>query len=601
MAAAAEIRGAASDVRDLTGRGVPAGVRRVERGEMRRASFAVLGCAAALALAGAAAATPAPGFTELVSLSSAGVQGDQDSEAPSISSDGRFVAFASFAENLVPGDTNLTADIFVRDRLLGTTERVSVSSRGTEGDDTSGILNLMGGPSISADGRFVAFSSMATNLVAGDRNNNPDVFVHDRATGETTRVSVATGGAEANAGGVAPSIGADGRFVAFESFADNLVPDGNFTGDVFVHDRQTGVTERISQAPDGSDANSSSFTPMLNADGRYVYFTSFASNLVPSDPDDSAVDAYLFDRQTGTTEAITSQRSTQIVHHSSAGGISGDGRYVTFTTSDTSFLAVDGNGAFEDAWRVDRVTGQYLLVGVNDAGVQGDRGTFAGDISDDGRFVVMTSQSDNLGGGTANLGRSDVFVRDVVAGTTRLVSAANDGSDGDGESGAPAMTPTGSVIAFHSRSSNFVPENQSFFANDVFVRDARPAADLSVAMTDSPDPVAVRSNLTYTVTVTNGGPAAAPGVTLTDVLPEVVFVSATPRQGTCTRAGKGRRDGTLTCDLGTLEPGASATVSIVVTPSRDGTITNTVTVRGNAPDPSSANNTATETTTVSPR
>ena len=98
---------------------------------MRRASFAVLGCAAALALAGAAAATPAPGFTELVSLSSAGVQGDQDSEAPSISSDGRFVAFASFAENLVPGDTNLTADIFVRDRLLGTTERVSVSSRGT--------------------------------------------------------------------------------------------------------------------------------------------------------------------------------------------------------------------------------------------------------------------------------------------------------------------------------------------------------------------------------------------------------------------------------------------------------------------------------------
>src|SRR5215216_1236671 len=157
---------------------------------MRIAALAALATAGALIVAGSAAALPVPGFTELVSQSSSGVEGDQDSELPAISADGRYVAFVSFAENLVPGDTNQSADVFVRDRVLGTTERVSVSSSGREADGNNGLLNLMGGPSISADGRFVAFSSDATNLVSGDRNNNPDVFVHDRVTGETTRVSV---------------------------------------------------------------------------------------------------------------------------------------------------------------------------------------------------------------------------------------------------------------------------------------------------------------------------------------------------------------------------------------------------------------------------
>src|SRR5215216_1881255 len=175
---------------------------------MRIAALAALATAGALIVAGSAAALPVPGFTELVSQSSSGVEGDQDSELPAI----------------------------------------------------------------SADGRFVAFSSEATNLVSGDRNKNPDVFVRDRQTGTTTRVSVATGGAEANAGGTAPAISRDGRFVAFESSSDNLAPDTNFTGDIYLHDRQTGTTELISKAFDGGNANSSSFSPVLNADGRFVYY-----------------------------------------------------------------------------------------------------------------------------------------------------------------------------------------------------------------------------------------------------------------------------------------------------------------------------------------
>jgi uncharacterized repeat protein (TIGR01451 family) len=568
---------------------------------MRWISLAALAIAGVFVLSGSAAALPAPGFTELVSVSSAGVQGDQDSQSPSISSDGRFVAFASLAENLVPGDTNAAPDIFVRDRLLGTTERVSVSSSGRQGDGPSGLLNLMGGPSISGDGRFVAFSSEATNLVRGDRNNTADVFVRDRQTGQTTRVSVATGGAEANAGGTQPGISRDGRFVAFESSADNIVPDNNFTDDVFVHDRQTGVTERISQAPDGSDANGQSlFAPRLSADGRFVYFSSFASNLVTGDPDNGDVDAYLFDRQTRTMTAITSNKpASGVLNHGTAGGISGDGRFLTFTTQDTTFVTPDTNGFFEDAWLVDRQTGDYVLVGVNDAGQQGDDVNTAGDVSDNGRFVAFVSRSTNLGG-PPNF-RENVYVRDRTAGTTRLASVASDGTEGDLDSIEPALTPDGSVVAFASRSSTFVPENQSFFAYDIFVRDARTQADLAVAQTDSPDPASARGQLTYTVTVRNDGPAAATGVTLVDTLPDALFLSATPSQGTCVRGGKGQRDGVLTCELGSLAAGQSATVPIVVSPSRDGTITNTAVVRANEPDADPADNTAIEPTTVLPR
>ena len=564
---------------------------------MRIAALAALATAGALILAGSAAALPVPGFTELVSQSSSGVEGDQDSELPAISADGRYVAFVSFAENLVPGDTNQSADVFVRDRVLGTTERVSVSSSGREADGNSGLLNLMGGPSISADGRFVAFSSEATNLVSGDRNKNPDVFVRDRQTGTTTRVSVATGGAEANAGGTAPAISRDGRFVAFESSSDNLAPDTNFTGDIYLHDRQTGTTELISKAFDGGNANSSSFSPTLNGDGRFVYYTSFASNLVAGDNDDGSVDAYLFDRQTGTAEAITQTASG--FAHSSAGGISADGRFVTFTTQDTAFVTPDANGFFEDAWLVDRVTGEYVLLSVNDVGEQGNDSTFAGAVSDDGNFAVLVSRSTNYAGTAPSL--ENVYVRDRTAGTTRIVSVGNDGLPGDFPSVQGTMTPDALVFAFMSRSSTFQPESQSFFASDVWVRDARSQADLAVSQTDTPDPVVERSNVTYTVTVTNSGPATATGVTLVDRLPDAVFVSASSTQGTCVRDGKSRRDGTLTCDLGSLAPGASAIVTIVVTTSRDGTIANTATVRANEPDADRADNTDTEETTVLPR
>src|SRR5207248_8575007 len=176
---------------------------------------------AILAFASGATAITAPGFTELISVSSTGVQGNQDSERPAMSADGRFVAFGSLSDNLVPGDTNKRSDIFVRDRMLGTTERVSVSSAGRQSDADSGLLNGMGAPSISADGRYVAFDSEATNLVKGDTNGAADVFVRDRQTGTTERVSVSSAGAQAS--GTEGDISDDGNRVAFVSFSDNIV------------------------------------------------------------------------------------------------------------------------------------------------------------------------------------------------------------------------------------------------------------------------------------------------------------------------------------------------------------------------------------------
>jgi uncharacterized repeat protein (TIGR01451 family) len=573
----------------------------------RAAAITVWAAAGALIIPAAAAiAAPAPGFTELVSVRGTGTQGDSDSERPSVSADGRYVAFASRAGNLVPDDTNggpssLTAgyDTFVRDRLTGTTERVSVSSAGRQGDGDSGVLNGMGGPSISADGRYVAFDSESTNLVKGDTNNTADVFVHDRATKVTTRVSVASGGGQAG-GGVNPDISADGRYVAFYSYAEDLVPsDTNFAADIFVHDHQASVTERISQTPDGSDANGGSyFTPQLSEDGSFVYFSSFASNLVPgAEADTNDVDAFLYNRGTGVMSAVTTGRGNPdsfVILHGLANGISNNGRFLTFTTKDDSFISPDTNGFNEDAWHVDTATGEYTLVSVNDAGEQGDELTFAGDVSDDGQYVTLVSRATNFGG-PADF-RENIYMRDIAEGTTAIVSVSSDGTFGDGNSLSPSMTPSGQVIAFDSQSS-LVPDDRNTF-RDAFVRDMRPATDIALTMTDSPDPVLARSQVTYTVTLQNHGPGGASGLSMTDTLPDAIFVSASSSQGSCQREGNGKSGGTLTCDLGSLAASGTATVTIVVNPAKAGTISNTATARANQPDPDSANNTATETTTV---
>jgi Tol biopolymer transport system component len=219
------------------------------------------------------------GTTEWVSVSTSGVQDNFGSEGrPAISSDGRYVAFQSAADNLVPGDTNFRKDIFVRDRQAGTTERVSVSSTGAQAIDESVEV------AISADGRYVAFSSYANNLVADDTNSITDIFVHDRQTATTERVNVTSEGLQVSPPSTSPSISDDGRLVAFDSHADTLVAgDTNFSRDIFVHNRQTRTTERVNVSVDEIQANSHSSEPVISGDGRCVAFESYGDNLVDGD------------------------------------------------------------------------------------------------------------------------------------------------------------------------------------------------------------------------------------------------------------------------------------------------------------------------------
>ncbi len=226
------------------------------------------------------------GAIRLEDKSSSGVQGNSQCLGVAISHDGRFVAFSSDADNLVSGDTNGRRDVFVRDRSNATTRRVSVSSLGLQGNGGSELGWLDFVPrALSADGRFVAFHSDATNLVAGDTNMARDIFVHDLLSAETTRINVATGGGQSSAFSDSYwySITGDGRFVVFYTTATNLAPNDPANFDVYLRDRWNDETRWLSVGPSGQPGNSNSHRPTITPDGQHVSFSSFADNLVPGD------------------------------------------------------------------------------------------------------------------------------------------------------------------------------------------------------------------------------------------------------------------------------------------------------------------------------
>jgi len=291
----------------------------------------------------------AVGTTTRVSVDSDGLEVDGASFRPAVSADGRYVAFASSATNLVPGDTNGRDDVFVHDRQTRQTTRVSVASNGTQASADSGL------PAISADGRYVAFASVATTLVPGDTNGVGDIFVHDRQTRQTTRVSLRSNGAQANGSSGNPSLSANGRFVAFSSYATNLVSgDTNSQVDVFVHDRQTRRTTRISLRSNGTQANRYSYNPALSADSRFVAFTSAATNLVPGDTNGDQ-DIFVHDRQTRqTTRVSVRSNGAQANGQSDAPALSADGRYIGFTSEATNLVSQDTNG-YRDIFLRDRL------------------------------------------------------------------------------------------------------------------------------------------------------------------------------------------------------------------------------------------------------
>lgn len=416
------------------------------------------GSAVAVALS-AAVPADAHGTTERVSVGPGGAEADSYSFDPTISADGRFVAFASYAANLIPGDTADTLDVFVRDRRRGTTERVSVGLGGAQGGGTS--------PSISAHGRFVAFGSGATNLVKGDECRGA-IFVRDRARHVTECVSHGLGGAQADNAGYQPAISAGGRFVIFESRAGNLVPgDTNESADVFIHDRQTGTTERASLGQGGVEADGQAFVGRISSGGRFITFVSAADNLVQGDTN-GRLDVFVRDRWAGTTRRVSVGPGGVEGNASSVGGaMSAGGGIVAFDSDATNLVQQDTNG-WVDAFVRDRRTGPTRRVSLGLGGAQGNGGGWRPSISADGHFVAFTADSTNLVPNDTNHAW-DVFVRDRVTGTTRRVSVGQDGVEGNGYSEAPEISADGRVVAFTSDATNLVPGDANGYG-DIFVR-----------------------------------------------------------------------------------------------------------------------------------
>jgi len=405
--------------------------------------------------------------TTRVSVATGGVQANAKSERASISSDARFVAFGSDATNLVAGDLNFVRDVFVHDRQTGTTKLVSVSAAGGNANGQS-IR-----PVISSAGRFVAFQSDASNLVAADFNLIGDVFLRDRLNQTTIRVSLSTAGVEGNGFSTRPAISADGRFVAYRSGASNLVAgDTNLADDIFVRDTTLGTTVRVSVSSAGAQANGPSDRPTISDDGRFVAFWSDASNLVAGDTN-FARDIFVFDLQTGQiVRASVSTAGVESNGGSSRPSLSFDGRFLAFRSLGSTLIPGDTNNV-EDVFVRDLIAGTTEIVSVDSSGILGNGPSSVPSISDDGRYVAFRSTANNLVFGDTN-SSEDVFVRDRTAKKTVRVSVSTSEVQADASSSRPSVDSTGTVVAFQGVPTNLVPGDTNL-VKDIFVRDGLPS------------------------------------------------------------------------------------------------------------------------------
>ena len=416
-------------------------------------------------LSSASGATTTNGSIVRVSIPAGGGEANGASYLPVLSPDGAHVAFVSSATNLVPTDTNGVADIFAVD-LTGHINRASVASDGTQANGSSYEVAL------SDDGRYAAFSSSASNLVPNDTNGKRDIFVHDQQTGATERVSISSGGlqgdGDAGEAAIALDISGDGRYVAFMSAASNMIPnDTTFDEfDVYLRDRQTNATSLVSVASDGTQANDYSGYPAISADGRFIAFFSYATNL------DNRVTSttghiYAHDRQTGQTQlASVSTSGTAANGWSTNPIISANGRYVAFESVATNLVSNDTNGQ-SDIFVRDLQSGVTTRVSVASDGTQANAYSRSPAISGDGRFVVFESNASNLVVDDTN-NIQDVFVRDRLTGATTLVSVGMNGSPANGISYNAAIAANGQLIGFASGAYNLVADDTNF-QSDIFV------------------------------------------------------------------------------------------------------------------------------------
>jgi Tol biopolymer transport system component len=354
-----------------------------------------------LTAAPASATSPGDASTDLsaqplqvLSVTPDGQVGDHSSERPVVSTDGRTVAFTSRATNLVDGlDPDLDRyQSYVRDRDAGVTELISRTPEGEPGNNASWMND------ISADGRYVVFSSMATDLTSDADTGFSDIFRYDRVADEITQVSVSVDGSPTDGDSDFGSISADGQVVVFYSNASNLVERGTADFDLYVRDLASGETRVVAVGLDGEAADGRSFYSEISDNGRYVAFESGATNLVPDDTNSKP-----------------------------------------------------------DIFRRDLQTDEIVAVSVDPTGGVADESSGKPTISADGNLIAFESDADSLVKRDRN-GRSDVFVRDVDAGQTMLISCTPTGRSGRGTSFQASITPDGQIVSFVTSAHSLVDE-----------------------------------------------------------------------------------------------------------------------------------------------
>lgn len=407
--------------------------------------------------------TVLPPALQRMSQSVAGLGGDGPSYFASLSGDGRLVAFTSDATDLVPGDTNGISDVFVRDQLTGAIERISVTSDEAQG--AQGGEN----PSMSADGRYVAFES-SSQLTSDPQSSTKNIFVRDLVAGTTTKATVPkSGDLLTNNNSYHPSLSADGRYLAFVSLATNVVPgDTNAKADVFLRDLVAGTTVRVSTDNDGNQSDNASTFPEVSADGSYVVYASTATNLVTDDTNGKS-DVFRWGRS--NTEVIRVSQTTegvQVDADAYGATLSADGRYVAFHTNADTLLPAEGDGA-ADVYVWDATNWSIVRASATATGQQFGQDALGATFSADGghlsfvTYAPLTPEDTN--------GLEDLYVRDLLTGTYQLASSGHHGTIGNGSTTSGMISADGSAVVFTSLATNLVPAEDRNTGNDVFHRD----------------------------------------------------------------------------------------------------------------------------------
>jgi PKD repeat protein len=379
-----------------------------------------------------------------------GAEANGSSINPSVSADGRYAVFESTASNLIDGDLNNSSDIFLVDTANGTIQRISEPAGG---GDASGSSN---NPSISANGQFIVFESFAPNLVANDTNNAVDIFIYDRLSQSLERVSVASNNTEGNSHSFSPSVSADGRFVTFYSISSNLAAgDNNRAVDVFVRDRNSGETRIVSTDSNGNPGNMASWQPVISADGQFIAFSSNASNLVSGDTN-GVQDIFLYEMSsTNITMLSKANDGTPGNALSAYPAISASGDYVVFESDASNLVSGDGNG-LTDVFVADVLQSSVTRISITTDGGDSNAPAYQPRISQDGRFVSYYTYASNIVQPDPN-DVEDVFLYDQHTGAIDMITRTAAGEPSNGSSFTAALNSDGLYVITSSLASNFDP------------------------------------------------------------------------------------------------------------------------------------------------